>query len=276
MRFYISLIAGIIFIFSLSLRTFAQGGEPLIYLKFTTDKVYIVDNQKYEFTADIFIGDESGPASNIYATTFDIVFDADLVIADSTLFSYNAQSFLGSAAEISISSKTQASDKGRLNIAISRVDGKNVSGFGKIGTVKFITVSDIIGSREIEEVPFNGALEPLKLLNANGDELRFKRDPDGDTILLINDILARTNRSLAERSIEVFPNPASHQIYIDLHSLQGHYVEIFDAQGRRVKNQSIFNQSQRAEISTAQLNPGIYLVKINTEKGIFTKRIVLQ
>lgn len=273
MRFFLSLFAGIIFIFSLSLRTFAQGGEPLIYLKFTADKVYIVDNQKYEFTADIFIGDENVPASNIYATTFDIVFDADLVIADSTLFSYNAQSFLGSAAEISISSKTQASDKGRLNIAISRVDGKNVSGFGKIGTVKFITVSDIIGSREIEEVPFNGALESIQLLNAEGDALRFKSDPDGDTILLINDILARSNRTLAERGIQVYPNPTSNLIHINLRNLRSEELELFNAQGQLVRFEPI--RSDYVQLSTTNLEPGIYLVRIRAEEGIFTKRVLI-
>ncbi|MBK7871115.1 MAG: T9SS type A sorting domain-containing protein [Saprospiraceae bacterium] len=273
MRFFLSLFAGIIFVFSLSLHTFAQGGEPLIYLKFTSDKVYIVDNQKYEFTADVFIGDENVPASNIYATTFDIVFDANLVIADSTLFSYNAQSFLGSAAEISISSKTQASDKGRLNIAISRVDGKNVSGFGKIGTVKFITVSDIIGSREIEEVPFNGALESIQLLNAEGDALRFKSDPDGDTILLINDILARSNRTLAERSIEIYPNPASNLIHINLRNLRSEELELFNAQGQLVRFEPI--RSDYVQLSTTNLEPGIYLVRIRAEEGIFTKRVLI-
>lgn len=272
MRFVLSICAGILAILALSFDTFAQTGTPSIYLKFTEDKVYILDNQRVQFTADVFMGSQEIPANDIYAVAFDVVFDADLVIPASAVFTYHAQSFLGGGNEVEISQKTQGSDKGRLNVVISRQNGKNVSGFGKIGTVSFITSSDIIGGREIEEIPFNGRVEPLKLLNASGRELPFESDADGDSTILINDILAQDARNTA-RNIEVYPNPARDRVYVHLRNLHGEYVEVFNAQGQRVSIEPI--RLDYIQLATDSFQPGIYLIRIRAEEGILTKRVLI-
>lgn len=272
MRFVLSISASIIAIFSLVSDTFAQGGAPSVYLKFTEEKVYILENQRVKFTADVFIGTQETRAEDMYAVAFDIIFDADLVLFDSTQFIYNAQSFLGTGGDVIVSQKNQGIDKGKLNVIISRQNGKNVSGFGKIGTISFITVSDIIGSREMEEIPFNGRIEPLRFLNATGQQLPFSADADGDATILINDILARSAQNIA-RDIEIYPNPASDRVYINLRNLHGEYLEVFNAQGQRVRIESI--RSDYTQLITSHFQPGIYLIRIRAKEGILTKRILI-
>lgn len=270
----INLIKHIIFLvfFSFHAVLTAQNERIPVYLKFHSDKVYILDNQKVEFSASVFVGTPEVPVSDIYAIAFDIVFDSDLVIADSTSFVYNTQSFLGSGNEIAVSQKAQGINKGKLNVVISRQNGKNVSGFGEIGTVRFVTIHDIIGSREIEEVPFNGRIEPLRLLNAAGQQLPFEADSDGDNTLLINDILARSAQSMA-RNVEIYPNPASDRLYINIRSLHGEYLEVFNAQGQRVSMEPI--RSDYIQLATDHFQPGIYLIRIRAEEGILTKRVLI-
>ncbi len=273
MRSVIFINIGFIFFTLISFNAFAQAGMPSVYLKFKEDKIYVLNNEKVEFTADVFIGSPDKPVENLYAVGLEIIFPAELVLSDSTYFTYHPQSFLGQSSEITISQKNQALDKGRFHIAVSRTSGKSINGFGKIGTVHFITVSDIIGSRAMEEVPFNATIENVLLLDANGNQLSHETDEDGETVLLINDILARSARA-GERLIEIYPNPVSDQLHINLRNLHGEALEIFDIQGQRVQTEPI--RSQNVHVFTENFQPGIYLIRIRTEEGIFTKRILVE
>ncbi|MEN8137075.1 MAG: DUF2961 domain-containing protein [Bacteroidota bacterium] len=69
--------------------------------------------------------------------------------------------------------------------------------------------------------------------------------------------------------ISVYPNPAND--YISVKGLEGkvNNIQIFDLGGREV---FISNSSEYINISG--LNNGVYLIKVNTETGYFTKKII--
>lgn len=251
----------------------AQHEVAFLYLKFHTDKIYVLDNQRVEFTASIILGQPDAPAKDIYALSFDVVFDADLVLADATTFVYNTSSFLGSAHEVAILEKGQAADKGILQVTINRLGGKNVSGFGEIGQIRFITVGDIIGSRAGESTPFQAKVIPLHLLNADGEAIPIETDEAGDTVILINDILA-LQRASDNRFMQVYPNPAGQLLQIQFNTLQTRRLELFNATGQRVHMQTV--RSNRAQISTAGFLPGLYVLKVHTEAGYLVKQIMIQ
>ncbi len=251
----------------------AQHEVASLYLKFHTDKIYVLDNQRVEFTASIILGQPDAPAKDIYALSFDVIFDADLVLADATTFVYNTSSFLGSAQEVAILEKGQAADKGILQVTINRLGGKNVSGFGEIGQIRFITVGDIIGSRAGESTPFHAKVIPLHLLNADGEAIPIETDEAGDTVILINDILA-LQRASDNRFMQVYPNPAGQLLQIQFNTLQTRRLELFNATGQRVHMQTV--RSNRAQISTAGFLPGLYVLKVHTETGYLVKQIMIQ
>ncbi len=254
---------------------YAQAGATPVYLKFRSDKIYILDESRVEFVADLYIGTWAAPVQNLYAATFDFVYPADVILPEFTSFVYYSQSFLGEEQNIKVVSKDfQQILKGHLNISISRMDGKAISGFGKIGEVHFITIGDLIGSRNTDEIPFTVKAEYVKLVDADGRELPHETDPIGATILIVNDILAQSARIVNARQVAIFPNPASDQLYIQLRNVQGERLEIFNVAGQRVKNESV--QGDQLQISTKDFHPGLYTIKIYTKEGVISRKVLLQ
>lgn len=270
-RWILTTIVSLLFSFV----SFGQTETTPVYLKFRADKVYILEGERIEIVADLYVGTWENPVQNLYAATFNLVFPADVVLAESTSFSYEPHSFLGKKEDVTILNKAPETLKaGHLNISLSRSDGKSVSGFGKIGEIHFITIHDIIDSRNVEETPFMVKPESIKLWDVERNELPHETDADGATVIIVNDILARGQRLSGIRQVEVYPNPVRDMLFINLQNVQGERFELFNTTGQRVKADRV--QGNRVQISTKDLHPGLYIVKIHTENGIITRRVVLQ
>lgn len=99
-----------------------------------------------------------------------------------------------------------------------------------------------------------------------------------ETFLFLDSISLSTNLSndsfLASK-FSVYPNPASSVINIS-NTLNAvvNTVEITDLNGRTVKTQNVNNTD--AEISISDLSAGVYMLKVATDQGIVTKKIVKQ
>jgi len=75
---------------------------------------------------------------------------------------------------------------------------------------------------------------------------------------------------LEDSSIQVYPNPASDYLNIATkHTIK--QVEVFDVLGKKVKQNISSNK-----INVSQLLVGIYIVKVFTDKGQITKKIVIE
>lgn len=72
----------------------------------------------------------------------------------------------------------------------------------------------------------------------------------------------------------LYPNPATNDINISSNAVINSY-EILDMTGKTIISKE-GNQTNEISVDVASLNPAIYLVKINTEKGIETMRFVKQ
>jgi len=86
----------------------------------------------------------------------------------------------------------------------------------------------------------------------------------------ITDVLSVPNAAELEKSMRVFPNPASDFIRIETsNEVQLHEVIIYTTLGTKMKAR-LNNES----IDLAHLSPGIYFLMINTSLGTTTKKIV--
>jgi len=254
---------------------FGQREATPVYVKFRTDKIYILDQQRVEIIADLYIGTWENPAQNLYAVSFDLIFPTDVTASELTSFIYNSQSFFGKAADVTVAHKNlQTLKEGRLNIVISRNDLKSANGFGKIGEVVCVTTHDIIGSRDADETPFTVKAEYVQLLDVDGNELPSETDPDGATVIIVNDILARNAGPRNLQQVEIFPNPAHDQVLVQLRNLRGERVELFNVNGQRVKRDQV--REDLVRLDTKDLRAGLYTVKIFTEQGTITRRVLIQ
>ena len=78
-----------------------------------------------------------------------------------------------------------------------------------------------------------------------------------------------------QESIQVYPNPSNGLVTIAYSNYAGKMsIQLVDLNGRIVYNDldSSFNGSK--EINIANLNAGVYILKIDTEEASFTRKII--
>lgn len=94
------------------------------------------------------------------------------------------------------------------------------------------------------------------------------------------DLLTDTEEINQIQNIEVFPNPASDQVFVDLalDKLSSNVnVELINAAGERVMSQNYPNIfKDRLEVNVSAVSNGIYIMNIRTEEGLSSKKIVIQ
>lgn len=77
-------------------------------------------------------------------------------------------------------------------------------------------------------------------------------------------------QTLADK-IKVYPNPSNGEIFISFeNTIQLLNYEVYDLNGRLL----IKNEMKRTEINISELNRGVYLLRIETDKGPIIKKIV--
>ena len=81
------------------------------------------------------------------------------------------------------------------------------------------------------------------------------------------------NAEMFENDFNIYPNPVNDRLYIETQTLtQTLTIEIYDIYGRRQELSAI--SGQQSVINVANLNSGIYFVKIKTENGEVVKRFI--
>jgi len=74
--------------------------------------------------------------------------------------------------------------------------------------------------------------------------------------------------------LSIYPNPFNDRLFIELKSqdFKNGIIEINDFSGKRIK--TIDMKSVKIEINTKDLNNGLYIIKIKTDKDIYIQKIV--
>jgi hypothetical protein len=93
------------------------------------------------------------------------------------------------------------------------------------------------------------------------------RSPLSDGIIIqVNNVNEEAWASL----VQVYPNPANESVRILAPGIQS-FVEIIDAQGRIV-----YSQQGNIQLSTASWASGVYGLRVQSENGIVTRRLIIQ
>jgi hypothetical protein len=90
-----------------------------------------------------------------------------------------------------------------------------------------------------------------------------------DSLLGFNDISD-------EATFSVYPNPATNFITVSSNiNLTINSIEMFDINGRMVKKIS-YDATSNAEVTISDLSAGVYMMKISSNNGVATKKIIKQ
>jgi hypothetical protein len=85
-------------------------------------------------------------------------------------------------------------------------------------------------------------------------------------------LVTRLDNVLGERDIQLFPNPVRNEMVINLGSVEDAEYVISDIRGAAIIRGN--TNAQRVNVNTSSLTPGMYLIRIHTQKKVTTKTFI--
>lgn len=119
---------------------------------------------------------------------------------------------------------------------------------------------------EITPASFNNSTKEITI-NANLPEEAY-------LFFKINGTLSVKDINL-EQSIKMYPNPATSNITISSEKKAIKNITIYTILGKKVLFKNVEN-TLKVNLNTNQLSKGIYVVKINSEDKIISKKIIIK
>jgi hypothetical protein len=120
----------------------------------------------------------------------------------------------------------------------------------------------------------------------NGGPVYFMVSPyfTGETGTYLLDMTIERSPSSAVKEnvltsqISVYPNPAREHVMIDLSAFSGSLqkIELVDATGHQVISPVLSPSGKSVDLSLNNLSEGIYFVRVYTDKGIVTKKLIIR
>lgn len=234
----------------------AGGENEIIQLKASFDTIPLSSN----FELDIIMGTEENPIDSISEFTMSIFIDSRYFrFADTSKFSFTDTSFLGGGYN-----GGSSINGSNIGIFYNSQTG-NRKGFGTIGTIKLVTEDD---------VPVVNNHVPLKITNILGkttsNEIVFF-DTENDTVYVIK--LATSPHFQLNKYFKIFPNPTNNQITLSNRlNITIHSIEIIGIDGKTYQRSEI--EEQYTTIGLKDLANGIYLIKLETDQGVFIDKVI--
>lgn len=162
---------------------------------------------------------------------------------------------------------------------------------GQPGGVRIFALFENEGTFGGEMVdPYDGITQPWNISNYDQDFIDINNDGlmdlilgvcDGYKVFMQKKVLSIDDILSDAITVSVYPNPSKGLLNIDISSLKGSKVTtvLYSATGRKVQSGAYNNLSSSSQIEMnirAQTSTGIYFLKIATEHGVITKKIVIE
>lgn len=209
----------------------------------------------------IMLGDNSTSATNIYGIAFTLNYSTDDIVPGSVWIEFNNSWLAPTGSEIHI--LKHFSGTSTIEIAISRFNHQNRSGFGQIARLHF-TLSPTA------TVLFRIWYTDVTLIDNNEIQSPTQNSLGGFPISL----LLSSNEAL-QQGFNAYPNPTDGNYFIADSKIFGEVTEITvrDMTGRVVQENNTQGES-KFTLHLEQLPAGTYFVQIKNEKGTFMERVV--
>lgn len=206
---------------------------------------------------DIVLGDDANLAEDIFGLAFSITYDASVVVENSVAINF-ADSWLGEIGATILGLHRDNYSGGRIDIAVTRINGQNISGQGKIGSLKLL-IDDALPSGQDYTLVFD--IQNVRLINVSEEEIEAA---PASTISLISDEMTNSNSVLLKRAIKVYPNPTTNQIFIESHQIPIEQIKLYSIEGQLLQLQ----QENTFTVDLSNYPEGVYLLQLVTAQGV--------
>lgn len=218
--------------------------------------------------AEIQLGDANYPVINQTGFAYDLDYNTNVVNeASLSVNFYDNKWFSRAATTLHLAKKPW---DGRLESGFSRCNGNLVSGHGGVEVLSFIVEDDVDPWRRDEDyvgVPFY--FQNIIAQSADG---HYQQLDDKVVYLNVRRKQAGSIEVLDPQKLLVYPNPSSDKFNLHLNGSSSIIsYEISDYTGRPVSSSAEVN-ARHNEISTSNLQNGLYILSVKTTLGIITKK----
>lgn len=215
-------------------------------------------------TFDVILGTEANPAEEVYGLAFSISYEYEGIQSGQVYAGFDS-TWLGTLGDNLLSLQRNDPEQNRIDIAITRTDGQNISGRGAIASLH-ITIEDIIlfeGSDEL--IVFE--IENVRVINAL--ELDQPTAPTPSS-MVVSQQTTPTRDLLDERYIQVYPVPAREAIKIDASGLLPERMSVLSPQGT-----VLISKAFDKVLEVGDLQAGIYFLKLEVQGQSVIKPIII-
>lgn len=227
---------------------------------------------------DIHLGSEAEPIENMYGIGFQLKMDTQYVETVNVDFS---ESWLGFDEEIFTYSKF-SDEVDHAGIAITRVDGNALNGFGKIARVEIVITDVILGIAVDSTACLPFIIEFVNVLGINANEEDLSISAQSDSLELKHPSQLTTPTRDLQSSLQdfhLFPNPSSGIIYLsNLQNIEAESIRLLNGNGQKVYEAMLPRPSTREyQLSISRSLPrGLYFLELQTKAQRIRKKLILQ
>lgn len=161
----------------------------------------------------------------------------------------------------------------RIEVAVTRFGPRPVSGRGQIATLRAIIEDDVIGLRTRDSISTLIEAKFIKLLDGAFRDLVVVGSQSSITVYDEDSLVGSDEIPLASQVL-VFPNPSNGILQINAARLIKR-VEIYNELGQRLAYWQLHN-TYSLDITLPNPPMGMVFVRIYTEQGIITKKVLIQ
>lgn len=243
--------------------------DPMLYLTALSDTVLTGS----PVVVAVKLGTEIVPANDVYGIAFTIQYNQELVQANTMGINFS-NSWFGVHGLNMISIRKNFHGFGWLDVALTRVDHQNISGYGTIGELHFITIDNLSGKQTLYETL---ELEISNVRLIRNDESEVDLGIQNDSIIVTDLDNAIHQLSSMEAAISVFPNPAKDLLTLSIAQKNGTAnmkFEILNAMGELIVPAMNIQQAV-STVNISGLASGVYFLRVSGENGMVNKKFTV-
>lgn len=218
---------------------------------------------------DVIMGTPNNPSVDMQGFTMEFPFDESVVNYDSFIMSWYTDSWMTYNSPYLHLAKKHSGNQ--ADFGFVRSGGSAASGFGKVAKMSFVIEDDIGGFRDEDGlVTATIKMEGGKTMGSDG--LMYDIEPQTIPIK----INTKKNRTgFDANKVITYPNPANNEVNI---YVNGGYemsaYQVYNLAGQQIKQG--YASGKTTQINISELLNGVYFVKVITDGGVVTKKIVKQ
>lgn len=236
--------------------------DPLLYLLPHSDSVQVGDT----LSISVMLGEDNLMADSVYGIAFSIDYDPSLVDSASASIRYGG--WLGSYGTDLLGLQRDVYQDGQTHVALTRKDHIPRTGYGEIAMFSIVMIDDIMGKTDVFET-LELALSGVKLIRANGQAIPAQiRGVE----VIVEDATSTSIMDELAGSLQIYPQPARDQVKLQMETIQTWGVDLYSLNGQLIRRVPA-KRTDRLTVFLSDLTPGLYLLRIQTEKGNFVRKL---